>query len=46
MSGLMTSELLATAGPREEKPAICGIGVSTPVVLPTTKAALAPAVLL
>jgi hypothetical protein len=43
MSGLMRSESLATAGPREENPAICGSGVvAAPVVSPSSMAAVAP----
>src|SRR3954454_9438096 len=45
MSGLMTSESLATAGPREENPAICGSGVGEGhVVSPSWMAAVAPVV--
>ena len=44
-SGLMTSLPSARIGPRLEKPAICGVGVSVPVTLSLTSVAVAPAVL-
>src|ERR687886_630976 len=41
MSGLTRSAPVPSAGPRDEKPAICGSGVGLePVVLPTAKDAL------
>ncbi len=37
MSGLRTSVPSARTGPRLEKPAICGVGVVTPVVFSPTR---------
>src|ERR687885_794276 len=45
MSGLTRSAPVPSAGPRDEKPAICGRGVGLePVVLPTAKDAVGVAV--
>src|SRR6478752_6126003 len=43
-SGLMTSLPSARIGPRLENPAICGVGVSTPVTFAPTSVTVAPAV--